>query len=263
MWVAALELRGCWNFQTPYRTVLDGAGLTSLMRNEPRGKEGKAAVAEAVVAAVGKAADGTASGNAETVPPGTEAPATEGGGCGPDEASPLLRRFSTHGSACLLRRYEIVHLEGPTPAEWPLLIALSAYAVDHVDASLLPAWRKPGSDALACVWRKLRDAAGRMRLPTLPSVFFHVSALTRSRGMHPSPVSRTARIAMLLDGNFAAALRDSSVGVWRVSPPPRRRTYRQARRRRPLPTPSPLVALPPPPCVPAPYPPPHEWYVEK
>jgi len=223
-------------------------------------------VAEAVVAAVGKAADGTASGNAETVPPGTEAPATGGGGWGPDEASPRLRRFSTHGSACLLRRYEIVHLEAPTPAEWPLLIALSAYAVDHVDASLLPAWRKPGSDALACVWRKLRDAAGRMRLPTLPSVVFHVSALTRSRGMHPSPVSRTARIAMLLDGNFAAALRDSSVGVWRVSPPPRRRPYRQARRRRPLPTPSPLVALPLPPCVPAPYPlpvSPHEWYVKK
>jgi len=145
VWVAALELRGCYNFQTPDRTVRDGAGLTSFMRNEPRCKEGKPAVAEEVVTAVREAADGTASGNAETVPSGTEVPATGGGGWGPDESLPRLRRFSTDGSACLLRRYGIVHLEAPIPAEWPLVIALSAYAVDHVDASLLPALRKPGS----------------------------------------------------------------------------------------------------------------------
>jgi len=113
MSVVALELRGSWNFQIPYRTLRDGAGLTSSMRTQARCKEGKAAVSEAVIAPVAGAADGTASGNAETVPPGKETPATEGAGR-PDAASPPPRRSSTDASACLLQRAELLHLEAPT-----------------------------------------------------------------------------------------------------------------------------------------------------
>jgi len=75
LWVAALELISRGNFQLLYRTLRDGAGLTSLMRNQACCKEGNAAVAEAVVAPKDEAADGTASGIAETVPPGKKAPA--------------------------------------------------------------------------------------------------------------------------------------------------------------------------------------------
>ena len=266
VWVAELELAGCRNFQTPYRTVRDGAGLNSLTRKEARFKEKKAAVDKAVVAAEGEAAARTASGNAGTVPPSTEAPATGRGGvearvgvAAPQEVFNGRQRVS----AAALRYCPV---EAPTHSQWPFLMALSAYAVDHIDASLLPAWRQPLSEALACVQLKLRDAPGRMWLLTLPSVVLHVPFLTLSRGMRPSPMFRTALIAMLLDRNFAAALRSSSVCVWRVSPSPRRRPYRQARRRRSMPAPAPLVALSLRPCFPAPYPLPvlpPEWYLEK
>jgi len=113
LWDLALELRSSSSFQIPYRKLRDGAGLTSFMRIQARYKEGKAAVAEAVVAPVSEAADGTVSGNAETVRPGKEAPATGGGG-GPDAASPPPRRFSTDASACLLQRAERFHLKAPT-----------------------------------------------------------------------------------------------------------------------------------------------------
>jgi len=83
------------------------------MRIQARYKEGKAAVAEAVVAPVSEAADGTVSGNAETVRPGKEAPATGGGG-GPAAASPPPRRVSTDASAGLLQRAERFHLKAPT-----------------------------------------------------------------------------------------------------------------------------------------------------
>jgi len=79
LWDAVLELRGSWNLQILYRKLRDGAGLTFFKRIQARCKERKAAVAEAVVAPVAEAADGTASGNAETVKPGKEAPATGGG----------------------------------------------------------------------------------------------------------------------------------------------------------------------------------------
>jgi len=187
----------------------------------------------------------------ETVPPGKEAPATKGGD-GPDAASPLPRRLSKDASACLLRLAELFYLQAPTLVYWPVLMALEDYAADHVVAWLLPASHQLGSEALACVRRKLRDATARMLLLTLPSVVFDVAALLRGRAMRSSPVFRTVRIAMLLDEKYSEGLLDRSAGVWRVSPPPRRWSYRQTRRRRPLPTPPPLAALPLPHFLPAP-----------
>ena len=141
-----------------------------------------------------------------------------------------------------------------------MLIALGAYAAPHVVAWLLPAWRQLGIEALARVQRKLRDATGRMLLLTLPSFVIDVPALPRGRRMRPSPVFRTSRIAMLLNGIYSTGHLDRSAGLWRVSPRPRRRPYRQTRRRRPLPTPPPLAALLLAPFFPASYPPPLSLY---
>jgi len=147
-----------------------------------------------------------------------------------------------------------------------VLIALGAYAAHHVVTWLLPAWLQLGSEALARVQRKLREATGRMFLLTLPPFVFDVPSPPRGRGMRPSPVFWTARIAMLIEGKNILLVFLTAVRACGRSP--RHQDGGRTDRRGAAAHCPPLRHLPPflsPPSYPLRTPPPfssHEWYMD-
>ena len=154
-WVTAMRLGGCRYRGRAYRTPLDGRRQTSLRRHEERcvvqrpaadpdtdtagpppppdaaGGATSHAGDAANVAATAKTSD-RAAGDARAPPP-----------------SPNHQRFSRDPREWARRRASFLLLQPPTPEAWPALVASGARTADHVAASLLPAWRQLGGDALA------------------------------------------------------------------------------------------------------------------
>jgi len=114
-------------------------------------------------------------------------------------------------------RFAFLQRVAPADADWAPLVASGARTAKHVPSALLGAWRVLAADALDWVRREPEHARAWLWLFLLPTLLLHSPA--RAPADAPDrprpPLLHAERAAVVMRGDFIAALADRNAGVWR------------------------------------------------
>jgi len=128
--------------------------------------------------------------------------------------SQILPTIANYRKLSQLFAARVAHLAGEARAP---LIAYGTRTVAHVPGALVGAWRALAADALDWVRRQPAHSGAWLWLLLLPPLLLHAPcrALVDAPDRPCPPLPHKARAAVLMRGDFVAALADRSAGVWR------------------------------------------------
>jgi len=145
------------------------------------------------------------------------APAAAGAATPAEDAADAADLFAADHSAWVATRSAFLQRVAPADADWAPLVASGARTAKHVPSALLGAWRVLAADALDWVRREPEHARAWLWLLLLPTLLLHSPA--RAPADAPDrprpPLLHAERAAVVMRGDFIAALADRNAGVWR------------------------------------------------
>ncbi|KAK1866515.1 hypothetical protein I4F81_009031 [Pyropia yezoensis] len=204
--VAALRLKACRYCGHAWEAERRMGAKSPLSAHEPQCRLNPKQVRHrwaAAAAAGGGATDGSGTGSGS------------GSGTAADAAGLYL--FDKDHAEWRRRLSTFLTSVAPPGADLAPLVASGARTVAHVPHVLLASWRRLGAAALDWARVEPRQQHAWLWLLLLPSLLLHVPTADLKR--RHTPLSRLARAAAVLDGDFFAALAERDAGIWRPPPP--------------------------------------------
>jgi len=144
-------------------------------------------------------------------------PAAARGAAPADDAADAADLFAADHSALVAARSAFLQRVAPADAGWAPMVASGARTAKHVPSALLEAWRVLAVDSLDWVRREPEHARALLWPLLLPSLLLHPPARAPAHELDRPrpPLMHAERAAVVMRGDFIAALADRNAGVWR------------------------------------------------